>query len=140
MAQGNGREAMTVALDANVIIRLLTRDDEKQWSAANRIFATEQVYVPAGVWLEVEWVMRASYEIDEATFCSAVRALLGLANLETPDRGRLIHALDWHEQGLDFADAFHLAHAGPARRLATFDRDFRARANRLQSTIDVISP
>jgi predicted nucleic-acid-binding protein len=131
---------MITALDANVIVRLLTRDDEKQWRAADRLFATSQVFVPAGVWLEVEWVMRDLYGIDRKTFCASVKGLLGLENVATPDRADLIQALDWHEQGMDFADAFHLAHAGPARRLATFDRDFRTRANRLQNSVDVIIP
>jgi predicted nucleic-acid-binding protein len=131
---------MITALDANVIVRLLTRDDEKQWRAADRLFATSQVFVPTGVWLEVEWVMRDLYGIDRKTFCSSVKGLLGLENVATPDRADLIQALDWHERGMDFADAFHLAHAGPARRLATFDRDFRTRANRLQNSVDVIAP
>jgi predicted nucleic-acid-binding protein len=131
---------MITALDANVIVRLLTRDDEKQWRAADRLFATSQVFVPAGVWLEVEWVMRDAYGIDQKTFCSSVKGLLGLENVETPDRADLIQALEWHEQGMDFADAFHLANAGPARRLATFDRDFRTRASRLQNSVEVIIP
>lgn len=131
---------MTVALDANVILRLVLRDDEGQWQAAERLFATERVFVSAGVWLEVEWVMRRGYDLDAGDFIAAARRVLGLDNVEAGDRAQMVKALEWHEAGMDFADALHLASAGPARRLATFDRNFRTRANRLQNQIEVITP
>jgi predicted nucleic acid-binding protein len=37
-------------------------------------------------------------------------------------------ALNWFEQGLDFADALHLASAGNAKQFATFDRKLARQA------------
>ncbi len=39
-------------------------------------------------------------------------------------------ALDWSSQGLDFADALHLASAGNAKRFATFNRKLAQQAKR----------
>lgn len=131
---------MTIALDANVILRLVLRDDEAHWRAANGLFAREDIYIASGIWLEVEWVMRSVYELGVSDFLMAARHVIGLPNVETADRRSLIQALDWHEQGMDFADAFHLASSGSARRFATFDRDFRNRGNSLQQAIEIFTP
>ncbi len=131
---------MSVALDANVILRLVLRDDDTHWRAAEELFANEDIYIAASVWLEIEWVMRSVYKLDAADFVMAARQVAGLPNVETANRMELVQALEWHEQGMDFADAIHLAGAGPAKRFATFDRDFRTRGNRLQNQIEVFTP
>jgi hypothetical protein len=46
------------------------------------------------------------------------------------DSGLVAQALDWHEAGLDFADAMHLATSGNAT-FRTFDGDFIKRAGKL---------
>lgn len=129
-----------VAVDANVILRLLLRDVEPQWQAAHDLFSSERIFVPISVWLEVEWVMRSVYNLARSDFLEAARYLIGLENVDMADRSSLTTALGWTEQGMDFADALHLASAGAVRRFATFDRDFRSRANRVQNRIEVITP
>ena len=42
-------------------------------------------------------------------------------------------ALDWHDGGLDFADAFHLAQAVHCREMVTFDRQFARAARQVTS-------
>ena len=42
-------------------------------------------------------------------------------------------AIDWHEQGLDFADALHLANSQHLPALATFDEKFIKRADEKSS-------
>lgn len=42
-------------------------------------------------------------------------------------------ALDWYEQGMDFADALHLASSAKAVGFATFDEKLVKFARRLQA-------
>ena len=44
------------------------------------------------------------------------------------DPGKIARALEWHAQGLDFADALHLAKSEILPELITFDSDFIQRA------------
>jgi predicted nucleic acid-binding protein len=44
----------------------------------------------------------------------------------------LFAALDAHAQGMDFADALHLASSHRADSFATFDSRLRTKANKLQ--------
>ena len=129
-----------VALDTNVLLRFMLRDDLDQWQAATTLLSNKPVVVPVGVWLELEWVLRTAYRLSRDVINASLRDVISIDNLSTECAPQLARALDWHEAGLDFADAFHLASAGSARRLATFDRDFRTRANALQSQIEVITP
>lgn len=57
-----------------------------------------------------------------------LRALAGIAHLTLEDRDAVLMALDAFDQGLDFADALHLARSSRASRFATFDRRLAKRA------------
>jgi predicted nucleic-acid-binding protein len=52
-----------IAVDTNVIVRLVANDDPAQSPRAARLFAREDVYVPKTVVLETEWVLRVAYEL-----------------------------------------------------------------------------
>ncbi len=122
-----------VALDTNVIVRLLTADDPLQARRAAALIAREpRVWIPVTVLLETEWVLRAAYELRKEVIEAALRKLLALPQVE-PDHPEAVEAaLKGYAGGLDFADALHLALSSPAERFATFDRRLRARATRLQ--------
>jgi predicted nucleic-acid-binding protein len=47
-----------LAIDTNVIIRYLTRDDAEQFAKANALIGAEDVFVCTTVLLETEWVLR----------------------------------------------------------------------------------
>jgi len=54
-----------IAVDTNVIVRFLTKDDEAQYQKAYRIFAeSAQLFIPTTVILETEWVLRFSYRFS----------------------------------------------------------------------------
>jgi predicted nucleic acid-binding protein len=55
-------------------------------------------------------------------------------------RALIARALDWCGQGLDFADALHLASSGRAEAFATFDRALRRRARAVTGTVPVVAP
>ncbi len=122
-------------VDTNIVIRLLTRDDETQYQKSVAIFKGGEVFIPETVWLETEWVLRYAYGFGPAKIIGAFRGILGLPGVTTRDVSRLLLALDWHEAGLDFADAFHLAGSQDAADFMTFDHAFfpwRCRPGRMQ--------
>jgi predicted nucleic acid-binding protein len=118
-----------IAADTNVVIRLLTGDDPAQAKRARALFATEVIYLPKTVLLETEWVLRRLYRVGRTETLDALAGLAALPNVRCEDDGAIFDALTWARQGMDFADALHLASAGGADRLATFDEGFVKRAD-----------
>ncbi len=117
-----------IAVDTNVVVRLLAADDPEQARQARRIFETEEVFIADTVVLETAWVLGYSYKLDSAAIVAALRRLFGLPNVHLRDAAAAALALEWHTAGLDFSDAFHLAQAAHCLRLVTFDRRFVSRA------------
>ena len=112
-----------ISVDTNVIVRLLTRDDEKQYLAALKLFDKNQIYIPITVILELEWVLRFAYQFNPIEIAGALKKLAGLAQVTIDRQDQLSLALQGLEYNMDFADALHLAIAATAtRQFATFDR------------------
>lgn len=120
-----------VAVDTNIIVRLLTRDDKQQYAAAHQLFSHTEIFIPESVLLESEWVLRYAYEYSPKDISRAFRKLLGLPNVHTANAQKLAQTIDWHEAGLDFADALHLANCQEHTTLKTFDAQFIKRAKNL---------
>ena len=117
-----------VAVDTNVLVRLLTQDDAAQHKASRNLFATQEVFIADSVILETEWVLRAAYELPPVAVCDALRRVFGLSNVSLSNAQRIAQVIAWHEEGLDFADAFHLASCQDHDALKTFDAVFVKRA------------
>jgi len=122
-----------IAVDTNVVVRLLTRDDEQQFQKTLTLFATHQIFIPETVLLETEWVLRYAYQFKPDAICDALTKLLGLAKVKTGRPAIAAQAIALARQGLDFADALHLASSQECARLATFDAAFIKRAKGLTS-------
>ena len=120
-----------IAIDTNVIIRLLTRDDAAQYEASRKLFASEDIFIADTVILETEWVLRYAYDFEPSVICESLRKLFGLGNVKLSNAQLVAQALDWHEGGLDFADAFHLALSQHHPVMKTFDDKFIKRARNL---------
>ena len=118
------------AVDTNVIVRLVVDDDAAQSKRAATLFNKEFILIPTTVALETEWVLRRVYRLDRSTILSALRKLGGLANVEFENSLALGSALRWYEDGLDFADALHLASSEGADTFATFDAQMKRDAPR----------
>jgi predicted nucleic-acid-binding protein len=117
-----------IAVDTNVVVRLLVNDEREQAQLAQSLFATEEVFIADTVILETGWVLSYSYGLDVTAIVAALRRLFGLPNVRLRDAAAVALALEWHNGGLDFADALHLAQSAHCLRLVTFDRRFVARA------------
>lgn len=120
-----------VAVDTNVIVRLLTRDDEAQFQKATALFGKQDIFIPETVVLETEWVLRYAYKFEPAAICDALAKTLGLSNVKTQRPGTMAQAIALARQGLDFADALHLASSQECTQFATFDTAFIKQAKGL---------
>jgi predicted nucleic-acid-binding protein len=122
-----------IALDTNVIVRLVTADDSGQLKATRAVFEAGDLWVCKTVLLETEWVLRYSYELSRPAIREVFGKLLGYPRLQVEDRSAALRALALYDQGLNFADALHLASSGDADRFATFDQPLAKRARGLES-------
>jgi predicted nucleic acid-binding protein len=129
-----------LAVDTNVLVRFLTNDDPQQSPRARRLVEGNDVWVSTTVLLEAEWVLRSVYRLAPAQVVAALRSFAGLPRVSLQDAAQAARALSWCEQGLDFADALHLAAAaGFCETFVTFDTDF-ARAARQATKLRVREP
>lgn len=122
-----------VAVDTNIVVRFLTQDDELQYQKSREIFKPQDVFIPDTVILETEWVLRFAYKFKTAEICRVFRNFFGLPNVYLANSNLVHRAIEWHENGLDFADAFHLAQSQQHDCLYSFDEKFIKKANGLTS-------
>lgn len=120
-----------ISVDTNVIVRLLTKDDMKQFQQSLRLFQEKEIFICDTVILEVEWVLRFAYKFIPDQICQALRNLFGLSNVYLSNANEIAQVLEWHQQGLDFADALHLAQSQHCSQFYTFDRQFLQKAKNL---------
>lgn len=118
------------ALDTNILVRYVVRDDSAQLAAAKRLIqecvaAGQTLFVPVTVTLELEWVLRASYELDKDEVMQVLASLFSAAELNFESEHALEVALQlYREESADFADCLHVALAAQADQapLWTFDK------------------
>jgi predicted nucleic-acid-binding protein len=113
------------AVDANVLVRLVTRDDARQ-------AATADAFVGKGAWVsilalaEATWVLTTVYELPAAGLVTAVEMLLNHRDLTVQDSDVVAAALDLFRSrpALGFSDCLMLQLARKAGHLplGTFDR------------------
>ncbi|MDP2827253.1 MAG: type II toxin-antitoxin system VapC family toxin [Sulfuricellaceae bacterium] len=112
-----------IALDTNMLVRALVADHPEQVAVVRQLIAGDSVFVSRTVLLETEWVLRARYKKTPIELLEFFRALLETDNTVIETAEIVGNALEWYEQGADFADALHLAACGTAV-MHTFDREF----------------
>lgn len=126
-----------ISVDTNVLVRLLTRDDETQYRKARKTFKTGQIFIPDTVILETEWVLRYVYSFDSGDILEALRKTLGLPNVNVSDPLMLETAIRWCESGMHFADALHLAKSQDCEKFASFDTALAQTADQAKGSCPV---
>ena|SRR5579863_790450 len=119
-----------IAVDTNVLIRLLTDDDVKQAAAARSLFAREPIWIAKTVLLETGWVLRSLYGLEETEIRAAFTKLLGLKNVHAEDELSVAAALALTARGIELADAMHLCSRPPGAAFVSFDKSFVRGAKR----------
>jgi predicted nucleic acid-binding protein len=117
-----------LAVDTNVVVRFLMGDEPAQAERARAIFEREAVLLLKTVMLETEWVLRTLYRFNRIRIADAFMAMVALPAVECEDLNAVAKAIWWMRNGLDFADALHLASPKPAGKFATFDGELAKRA------------
>ena len=117
-----------IAVDTNVLVRIVTNDDPAQSRRALAALRGQPIFIPKTVLLELEWVLRYAYMLDRPAILNALQGLAGLPKAELEDTAAVIQAIQWYSDGLDFADALHLASSGAARKFLTFDEKLYKKA------------
>ena len=120
-----------IAVDTNVLVRLVTNDDTVQSPRAAELFVREDVFISKTVLLETEWVLRAAYELAPTAIRGAFERLIAVPSVTLEDSAAVARTLTWYASGMDFADALHLASSATATAFATFDKPLSKRAKKL---------
>jgi predicted nucleic-acid-binding protein len=114
------------AIDTNVLVRLIARDDAAQ-------VETAEAYIQKGVWVshvvlaETAWVLREIYNVGHEEIIEAIDLLLLNKSLTIHDAEVVAAAIDQYRRRprLGFSDCLMLEIARKAGHLpfGTFDRD-----------------
>ena len=114
------------AIDTNVLVRLIVRDDPEQVRSAEA-FVTSGAWVSHLVLAETMWVLDAVYERSAGQIASALDLLLNHKDLSLQDADVVGSALERFKKrpALGFSDCLTLEIARKAGHLplGTFDRD-----------------
>lgn len=128
-----------IALDTNLLARLLLRDDARQHTRVRQLLAREQDYTaPVTVMQELVWVLEVN-DCGTDDIVRGLQLLLGLPNFKPQQPEALQRALRWYADGLDFADALHLALSSASEELATFEKAFARKAGKLGALPPVVA-
>ncbi len=127
-----------IALDTNLLARLLLQDDKAQHARVKALLAKDLVFTaPSTVFLELVWVLEAN-DCTAAEVAKGLTLLLGLPNFRPEQAGAVRVAIHGYTQGMDFADALHLALSGASDAFMTFDKAFVRKAGKLGASPRVV--
>ncbi len=121
-----------IALDTNVLLRLLTHDDTRQLAAVVRFMEAhpeEDYFVSDLVLVETVWSLSRLYRWPRASVQAALQFIEEKPDLEVEDRARFGAALRAFAAGADLADELVISEARAAEctALATFDTALQQR-------------
>jgi predicted nucleic-acid-binding protein len=114
------------AVDTNIVLRIITRDDEMQAMTADA-FVQKGVWVSLLVLAEAAWVLYTLYDLEHEEIASVIDMLLKHETITLQDADVVANALDHYRRKpkLGFSDCLVLEIAKKAGHLplGTFDRD-----------------
>jgi predicted nucleic-acid-binding protein len=116
-----------LAVDTNVLVRLIARDDANQVRVADE-FVGKGAWISHLVLAETVWVLDSVYGLSREKLTVAVEMLLNHRELTLQDADVVAEALENFRKrtAVDFSDCLALGIAKKAGHIpiATFDRDF----------------
>ena len=129
-----------IAVDTNILVRYVVKDDRRQAKAATRFLQHNKCLLLPTVVLETVWVLssKKSYALDRKTVSLKIRHIAGLPDMIVVEPELLALALDWYESGMDFADALHLSMSKDYSGFATLDKKMWLCAETLGLTEQVV--
>jgi predicted nucleic-acid-binding protein len=114
------------AIDTNVLVRLVTRDDSRQAASAES-FIDKGAWVSVLALAEAAWVLASVYKLSSKDLARAIEMLLNHRDLVLQDAETVAGALELFraKPALGFSDCLMLQSARKAGHLplGTFDRN-----------------
>lgn len=112
------------AVDTNILVRLIARDDAVQLSIAESIIDRGAVMILPTVLMECEWVLRSSYKLSRRHIATEMSNICGLESVHVVSATSVADVLGRYAEEGDFADLLHLALATEenAEAFVTFDQ------------------
>jgi predicted nucleic-acid-binding protein len=116
-----------LAVDTNVLVRLIARDDANQVRVSDD-FVSKGAWISHLVLAETVWVLDSVYGLSREKLTIAVEMLLNHRDLTLQDSDVVAEALENYRRrtAVDFSDCLVLGIAKKAGHIpiGTFDRDF----------------
>ena len=101
-----------IGIDTNVLVRLITKDDARQASKAQKALQekcseSEPGYINSVVLAEVAWVLARTYQYSRDEIAIAIEGLLQVREFEIQNTEEAWHALQFFRQSnIGFADLY----------------------------------
>jgi predicted nucleic-acid-binding protein len=118
-----------IAIDTNVLVRLLTGDDPEQSRLAQALVADAEangldIHLDEIVLAETAWVLHSSFGVDKAELVTALDGLLDTKAFSFANRSHVAGAVRAYERGgANFADCLIVARNAAAGCTQTFTFD-----------------
>lgn len=114
-----------LSLDTNVLARYLLGDDVEQQKQAKILISNYQCFILMTVILELAWVLKSS-KISKAMIIQKLIEISKLTNIHLENENAFKVAMQYAINGMDIADAIHLALSQSYSQLpmTTFDMNF----------------
>lgn len=118
------------AVDTNLVVRLVVRDDEAQAEAAEKAIGAGAALLLPTVLMEAEWVLRSRYRLTRTVIAEGLSTLCAQPGVIVASAEAVAKALLAFARQGDFADHLHLALSVEqgATAFITFDRALAALA------------
>ena len=110
-----------IALDTNVLVRWIARDDPVQSAHADEILQ-EPFFVSPSVLTELGWVLQTRIGMDRAKIAFSVSKLMSLPTANLPFAANLRWAVERYATQGDWGDLIHIATSTEAEAFGSFEK------------------
>lgn len=117
---------MRIAIDTNILIRLLLEDDQGQLKLVHRLIKRHNekgaIFISLIVFLELYWVLRKYYQWSDEKICDALEDVLRAQQFHAENDLAVKMAISRCRKNQDFSDAL-IGQIGASRNLRTYTFD-----------------
>ena len=100
-----------IAVDTNIIVRFLTRDDLGQYAAVLKLFHKNETWISHTVLLKTAGVLQGIFDLTRDELHPILCDLINLENVEMENYDGATAGLQAFREGMDLTDARHLTTA-----------------------------
>ncbi|MFT5387130.1 MAG: putative nucleic-acid-binding protein [Candidatus Omnitrophota bacterium] len=122
---------MKVAIDTNILIRIITRDDDALYQKASRFikkYGKDDIFVSASTIIETSFVLKSCYQWGKEDVLMAVELIVDTDQFYIDQEPALRQAIIKCHKGFSMYDAF-IGEVGAVRNLKTYTLDKKLKSN-----------